>query len=307
MRETLKYDDVRQALSGPIPTIRTPFTRDGAIDYPSLANMIEFKLAAGARALVLTAGDSHYESLNDQQVGELTRFVAKQNNRRAFLVAADFRYSTSHAIDFGKACAEMGVDCLMVLPPDWAKSLTPESVADHYAAVGEHIPVMIVTNYLLPRGAPFALETVKATLRRTDRVVALKDDMCGATARHITALVHDRWAVWAGGRKENHLNIAPYGAHGYLSTFLTFAPQVAHDYWQAWQERRLDDMMRIITEIDMPFFEMVGKRMHSFDVGIHGTLEVFGLAKRWRPKPYTSATDEEIEILRTWFQEKKLL
>jgi 4-hydroxy-tetrahydrodipicolinate synthase len=303
----MNHADVCAALTGPIPSLRTPFDRNGNVDYKSLARMIEFKLSAGARALVLTAGDSHYEALSDRQVGEITKFVAKQNNRRAFLVAADYRYSTNHAIAFGKECAEMGVDCLMVLPPDWAKSLTPENLAEHYAAIGEQIPVMMVTNVFIPRGAEFGLNVVKATLRRTDRVVAVKDDMGEAFARHMTALVHDRWAVWAGGRKENHLNMALYGAHGYLSTFLTFAPQVAHDYWRAWQERRIEDATRIITEIDMPFFELITKRINNFDVGIHGTLEVFGLAERWRPKPYTSATDAEIEMLRAWFQEKKLL
>lgn len=303
----MNYTDVCAALTGPIPSLRTPFDRHGEIDYQALARMIEFDLAAGARALVLTAGDSHYEVLNDRQVGELTRFVVKQNNRRAFLVAADYRYSTSHAVAFGKECAEMGVDCLMVLPPDWPKSLTPESLADHYAAIGEQIPVMMVTNIFIPRGADFGLNVVKATLGRTDRVVAVKDDMCEAFARQLAVLVHDRWAVWAGGKKENHLNMALYGAHGYLSTFLIFAPRVAHDYWRAWQERRLADAVRIITDIDMPFFELITKRMLNFDLAIHAILEIYGLAQRWRPKPYTSATDAEMETLRNWLKEKGLL
>jgi 4-hydroxy-tetrahydrodipicolinate synthase len=303
----MKHEDVCQALSGPIPTLRTPFDRQGGIDYAALARMIEFDLAAGARAVVLTAGDSHYEILNDQEVGELTRFVVRQVGRRAFLVAADYRYSTRHAVAFAKECAEMGVDCLMVLPPDWRGSLTPESLAAHYAAVGEHIPVMMVTNFFKARGVAFGFQAVKATLRLTDRVVAVKDDMCEAFARHLTVLVRDRWAIWAGGRKENHLNMAVYGAHGYLSTFLTFAPQVAQQYWRAWQEHRLEDAIRIITDLDMPFFDLVIKRFQTFDVGIHAVLELYGLAQRWRPPPYTSATDEDLEFLRAWLKEKRLL
>ncbi len=33
---------VRQALTGPVPTVRTPFARDGAIDFSSLCRMIDF-------------------------------------------------------------------------------------------------------------------------------------------------------------------------------------------------------------------------------------------------------------------------
>ena len=296
-----------QALTGPIPTIRTPFDRHGEIDYASLAKMIDFVIEAGAKSVLLTAGDSHFEILSDREIGEVTRFTAKHVGKRAYLVAADYRYSTRNAIAFAQECRALGVDCYMVLPPDWAQSLTPDTLADHYAAIGEHIPVMMVTNLFIPRGIKFGLDTVKATMQRTRKVVALKDDMCGSFARHVTALVGDQWAVWAGGKKENHLNMAPYGAHGYLSTFLTFQPRIAHDYWKAWQDGRMTDVTRIITDIDMPFFELLTGPVRNFDAGIHATLEIFGLAQRWRPRPYTSATDADVEILRNWFAQKQLL
>lgn len=304
----MNYADVREALTGPIPSVRTPYNRDGDLDFPSLARLLDASLEAGARAIVLTAGDSHYEAMSDREVGEVTRFAVRHVNRRAFTVAADFCYDTKHAVAFARECSEWGADMLMVKPPNWQRSPTPQTLAEHFAAVGREIPVMMVTNIFLPRGPEFGFATIKATLQATDRVLAVKDDMGEAFARHLTALVHDRWAVWAGGRKENHLNIAPYGAHGYLSTFLPLVPRVAWDYWNAWKEGRLADAVRIVETIDMPFFDFVcGKDFSSPNLVFHAMGEICGRTLRWRPKPYASATDAEMEKIRDWMKGRGLL
>ena len=61
---------VRQALTGPIPTIRTPFLRGGEVDLVGLRQLIDVNLDAGAGAIVLTAGDSHYIALSDAEIAE---------------------------------------------------------------------------------------------------------------------------------------------------------------------------------------------------------------------------------------------
>ena len=37
-------DDAKKILTGPIPTLRTPFTRDGEVDEESLPRMIDFDI-----------------------------------------------------------------------------------------------------------------------------------------------------------------------------------------------------------------------------------------------------------------------
>jgi len=63
--------DANAFLMGPIPTLRTPFTRDGAIDEGSLRKLIDFDIEAGAKVLIPTAGDSHYEILSDEEMEDL--------------------------------------------------------------------------------------------------------------------------------------------------------------------------------------------------------------------------------------------
>ena len=260
--------------------------------------MIDFDIEAGARILVLTAGDSHYEILSDEEIGEVTRAVMKHVRGRVPVVAADRRYSTRQVEAFAHECRELGVSMLMVLPPDWGTSCSPETLAEHYAVVANELPVMLVTNLFIPRGHAFAMDTVERTLDASPGVVAIKDDMGGRIAQELCARFGKRCAIWAGGRKQNHLLMAPFGACGYLSTFLTFQPKVAHQYWSAWEAGRLGEVTEIISKVDMPFFDLITQTRGGFDAAIHGIYELYGLAQRWRPAPYVSLTDPELEALR---------
>ena len=288
-------DEIRAALTGPVPSIRTPFTREGDIDFQALRAMIDFDIAAGSKTILLTAGDSHYFNLVDEEIAELTRVTVDHTAGRAMVVAADRHYGTPKAVRFAQYVRDLGADVLMLMPPDWGKSSTPETLAEHYATVSEHMPVMLVTNVFIPRGMEFGLRTLELTLAKAKGVVAIKDDFCGEFARKMALMVHDRWAVYSGGLKQNHLQTYPYGCDSYLSTFITFKPEVAHRYWSALQADDMAAAVAVIRDIDMPFFNYIKPRTGGYDAYMHGALEIYGIAQRWRRKPYYTLSDEEME------------
>lgn len=45
--------ELRERLSGPIPSLKTPFNEDGSIDFNGLRQLIDFNIAAGARTLMV--------------------------------------------------------------------------------------------------------------------------------------------------------------------------------------------------------------------------------------------------------------
>ena len=290
-------DAVREALTGPIASVRTPFLRNGEVDFNGLRSVIDFNIAAGSKAIVLTAGDSHYISLSDAEISQVTRVAVEHTAGRSLVVAADRYYHTRQAVDFARFAAGAGADVLMVLPPDWGASTTPETLAAHYGAVAEHMPVMLVTGVFIPRGLEFGLKCLQITLDRVEGVVAIKDDFCGEFARKMGLLVHGDWAVWSGGQKQNHMNAHPYGCDGYLSSFLSFKPEISHRYWKAIQIDDIAAAAGVIRDFDMPFFDCISKMRGGFDAAIHGILEIYGIAQRWRPQPYYSLGDEEMAEL----------
>ncbi len=220
MKPNLTRQEIRSALTGPFGSIRTPFNQDGSVDYDGLRNHVERNIQNGAGTVLLTAGDSHFHILSDSEIAEVTRATVEQTAGRALVVAADRRHSTTRAVDFARHVRELGADVLMVLPPDWASSCTTRTLVEHYGAVAREIPVMLVTNLFIPRGSEFGLETLKVLVERVEGIVAIKNDFLGQFARRMCLLVHEHWAVFSGGHKQNHLDLHPYGCDGYMSTYL---------------------------------------------------------------------------------------
>lgn len=292
----ITLDAVRAALTGTVSSIHIPFRRDGAIDYDALRRVLDHAIAAGSKTMLLTYGDSLYSLLTDDEVADVTKVVVEHTARRAMVVAADRIWWTGKEVEFARACRGLGVDMLMVLPPDWAASCTVATLVAHYKAVAQEIPVMLVTN-LFRRSSALAFETMKILMDEAPNVLAVKDDLVGEFARKMALLVHDRWAVLSGGLKQNHLDVWPYGCDGYMSTFLHFKPEIAQSYWRAIQARDIAQAVSIIHTYETPYFDHIMGMTGGFDAGFHATLELFGLAGRWRRPPYHSATDAEMEKL----------
>ncbi|MBO4619715.1 MAG: dihydrodipicolinate synthase family protein [Victivallales bacterium] len=295
-------NDFKALFARPIPSICTPFLPDGEIDYDHLAIMVERYLAWGNSVLMLTAGDSHYACLTERELAEVTFAVLKQVNRRAAVIVADHNFATNAAREFACETRRCGADCYMALPPDWGGSTTPETLAAHYREIGKILPVMCVTNFLAPRGPMgFGMELCRKLLE-VPAVVAVKDDICGPFGRALASLLSDSKAVIAGGQKQNHLDLVNYGAVGYLSAFARFQPEVAQEYWNAITAGKLEVARQIVRRIDMPYFQLVGMFKGGFDAGLHGSLEVAGLARRHRRAPYQTITEDELEKLRDFHQ-----
>ena len=299
-------EEIREALSCPIASVPTLFLKDGSIDLNGLRNFVDFTIAGGTKTMLLTYGDSLFSLLGDREIADVTQVVAEHTAGRALVVAAGGIWATPQEIEFAKHVREIGADVLMVLPPDWARSCTHDTFVEHYAAVAQHIPVMLVTNVFAPRQA-LGLEVLRTLRDQVEGIVAIKDDVGGQFARKMCLAVHDRWAVFAGGQKQNHLDLVPYGCDGYLSTFIQFRPDIAQDYWTATQTGDWQRAKEIIQVYDMPYFDFVLPLPGGFDAGIHGVLELFGIAQRWRRKPYYTLNDEEMERLAGFFQQKSLL
>jgi hypothetical protein len=52
------------------------------------------------------------------------------------------------------------------------------------------------------------------TVRWATGVMALKDDVCGEFICTVSLTTYDRWALSAGGEKENQLLMLPHGVDG---------------------------------------------------------------------------------------------
>jgi dihydrodipicolinate synthase/N-acetylneuraminate lyase len=298
--DAIDRDWVRHSLTGPFTAIHPLFHRDGAIDWEAIRGEIDRNLASGSRTMLLTYGDSLHSLLTDAEVAEVLRIVVEHTNRRAMVVAADRAWWTGKECEFADYALEIGADILMVLPPNWAGSPTYDTYLAHYREVAKHIPIMLVTMPFF--GAQATGLRVVRTLEDTEpNIVAIKDDVTGEFARKVALAVHDRWAVFSGGQKQNHFDMYAYGCDGYMSTYLHFRPEVSFAYWRAVRAGDLAACAEIIRVYDHPWFEYAEREAGAFDAMFHATQEIFGIGGRWRRAPYHSFDDEQMERLRAFY------
>jgi 4-hydroxy-tetrahydrodipicolinate synthase len=293
-----KVDFFRQSLTGPISSVSTPFDRAGAIDERALRAGVDFAVTeAKSGTILLTYGDSLLSVLTDREIADVTRVVVEQTARRKMVVAAGCWW-TGEAVKFAEYCRSLGVDLFMPLPPNWAGSCTEQTLVTHFEQVSRVMPVMLVT--AIGPGVSVPLGVVRTLQQRDTGIVAIKDDICGPYGRRLAALNAGRWAFLSGGRKENHLDQHPYGAHGYLSLYMRFQPAVAHRYWAAITAGDIPAAVAIINRYDIPFMDFCATNGVHFDAVVHGAMELAGLAQRWRRPPYSSLDDSQQEKLKAF-------
>ena len=299
-------DRIRSHITGPIVSINTPFDADGAIDYEGLARFLDFVIEAGTRTILFTPGDSLYVVLTEKEFADLTDFTAKHINGRALFLAAAHNWWTGKAVEFAAFANQVGADAMLAVPP--FRDATKRDFVDYYATLSKEIPVIVLSAGVSVFGVKGALEIIEMLRDEVDGVVGFKEDFCPEFARKACLLVRGKWSVFAGGQKQTHMDMHPYGCDAYMSVFMTFRPEIAHTYWNAIQQNDINAAVEIIRDYDMPVFDLM---YSDFDAGgdaaQHAILEMVGLCKRWRRKPLPSFNDEDMERLKTALREKKLL
>ena len=250
---------------------------------------------------MLTYGDSLFTLLSDDEISAVIRIVADQTGKRGLTVAVDGGWWSGKTVEFARYCREVGADVLMVKPPIWGSSVIVDTLVAHYQEIADEMPIMLVTKIWAANPSQ-GLKTIDVVLDKVDGVVAIKDDIQGQFVRQMTAIVSDERAVFADGQKQNHLDIAHYGAVGYMSTFVSFHVSVTHHYWDAVERSDWTAAAKVIEERDWPFLEYISGLTGGFDAGMHGLLELTGIAGRWRRKPFYSLNHQELEGFKAFCQ-----
>ncbi len=81
------------------------------------------------------------------------------------------------------------------------------------------------------------------------------------------------------------------------------SPQVSRQYWEAIGAGDLVEARAVIQDIEVPLEDFMGTFPGGHDAAVHGLLEIFDIAGRWRRPPYHSLTDNEMARLKDFVNE----
>src|SRR5512133_189099 len=151
-------------LTGIYAPIVTPFDAEENINYPVLAQLIDYLIDNGISGLVPGGTTGEVYALNEAERLEIFQFVKDQAKGRTTLIAGTNSGATRDVIRYSWAAEEIGYDALMVAVPPYSRPTQRELLA-HYrdVAASTKLPI-ILYNFPWRAGSEVGYEVLDGLL-----------------------------------------------------------------------------------------------------------------------------------------------
>ncbi len=165
-----KVEDLR----GVLPALATPLTRDGEVDGPAIARLVEHVLAGGVHGLLPLGSTGEAASLGEPARRRVLAAVVEAAGARVPVICGVVQSQLAAALADVKAAAELGAIAALVAPP-YYYPIDQATVLAFYRrlAAASPLPIMV---YNIPQNTKVVTEPATlATLAREGAVVGIKD------------------------------------------------------------------------------------------------------------------------------------
>lgn len=226
------YSEFKTQLQGSMVALVTPMLANGEIDYPRLAELIDWHIEQGTDCLVAVGTTGESATLSMQEHSDVIRFFVKHVNGRIPVIAGTGANNTQEAIHLTSEAKDAGADCALLVAPYYNKP-TQEGLFQHYKAIAEavDIPQML---YNVPGRTvvDIAQETVER-LANIENIVAIKD-ATGSVERgkSLIEALGDRIVVLSGD-DGTALELMKHGAKGNISVTANIVPKAMSQVFNA--------------------------------------------------------------------------
>jgi dihydrodipicolinate synthase/N-acetylneuraminate lyase len=157
-------------INGVIPILQTPFSSSGQIDIDGLRRVVEFNIEGGVDGIGIALA-SEVQLFNESERDELLRTVVDQTNGRVPIVMNTGSIGTDLAIFYSKRAEELGVDAIMLTPPNsGVGSSNPAAIRQYFRSIADSVNVSV------------ALQDVQFAQISPQMVAELSDELEGVVA-----------------------------------------------------------------------------------------------------------------------------
>lgn len=287
-KKAIDPSEFKNRLRGPILSIPTTYTSDFKIDFHAMRRMVEMAVNAGVEVFSLTNGNSQYDRLTYDEIKDLTRLMVETVAGRGIMLAATGPWWTGQAVDYVRFAESLGADGVQVLMCSNAGA-DDQGHFEHYKAVASNTKLPLVVH-----GQPSL--TLMERLMTLDSVVAFKEEYDIDYTLSLYERFGDRLNIFAGGGKGRFLTYQPYGMKAYYSTFITFAPQLAMQFWNAVKSNNLKAAKEFVLKYDVPLYSNWSQSFWR------ASLECFGVARRYMRPPQPTFSDAQMGVVKDFYQ-----
>lgn len=153
----------------------TPFTLDGAVDYPALKRLIHYQLDSGVDFLCILATTGETPCLTLDEKNKITELVKEENKGLVPILKYCGGNNTAAVIEEMKATDWSGIDGILSICPYYNKP-SQEGLYQHFKAIASASPLPVVM-YNVPgrTGVNMKAETTVRLAHDSENIVGIKE------------------------------------------------------------------------------------------------------------------------------------
>ncbi len=153
----------------------TPFTLDGAVDYPALRRLIRYQLDSGVDFLCILATTGETPCLTLDEKNKITELVKEENKGLVPILKYCGGNNTAAVIEEMKATDWSGIDGILSICPYYNKP-SQEGLYQHFKAIASASPLPVVM-YNVPgrTGVNMKAETTVRLAHDCENIVGIKE------------------------------------------------------------------------------------------------------------------------------------
>jgi 4-hydroxy-tetrahydrodipicolinate synthase len=276
---------------GSLVALVTPMQPDGAVDYASLAELVEWHIASQTNGLVILGTTGESPTIEAVERRQIVQRVTNQVRGRIPVIVGTGTNSTKHTIELTRQAMEMGADAALLVTPYYNKP-TQEGLYQHFAAVAESVPLPhILYNVPGRTGCDLLPETIHR-LTHYANIIGVKEasgevsrvpQLAGTELDLLTGVdANNMEFILAGGKGSISVvaNVAPELMHALCAAALKGDRQQAEKY-----EQRLQGLYKTLF-------------LESNPIPVKWALHEMGMIKSGIRLPLTPLNEQHYEAVR---------
>jgi 4-hydroxy-tetrahydrodipicolinate synthase len=206
--------------TGAMVALVTPF-QDGAIDFDTLEELIEFQLENGIDAIVPVGTTGECPTLSHEEHKEVIRRVVDIVGGQVPVIAGAGSNSTAEAIELTAHAKRVGADATLQVGPYYNKP-TQEGFYQHFKAIAEEVDLPMVLYNIPGRCAAGMTPETIARLAEIENIVAVKEATGSLDQASEIAMRCDLTII--SGDDSLTLPLASVGGKGVISVVANIVP-----------------------------------------------------------------------------------
>lgn len=215
-------------LKGSMVALVTPMDEENRINYPKVAELLEWHIESGTDGLVILGTTGEASTMTFEEEKEFVAFCNDKIAKRVPMIVGSGSNSTATAISNSQAFAELGADYLLVVTPYYNKT-NNEGMIRHFESIADSVTVPIIMYNVPSRTGCNITPEVVGKLAKHPNIIGIKEasgDM--SYVMNISKYINENFALYSGN-DDVIVPLLSVGGTGVISVWANIMPKEVHD------------------------------------------------------------------------------